>query len=90
MTKRIEDLEAENSKQGEEILHLKSQSLAWPSKYGTNPSSNQDDGPTSRASTPPSSCAEMPGFDGIHLIQNKVTKKIEAVFCQFSSKPGKI
>lgn len=98
---RIGGLEAENSQQDEEIIHLTSrisnlESLLSPKlSYATNQTSNKNDGPTPRASTPPSSCEEMTGYpnyvglDGIHLVQNKVTKKIEAVFCQFSTRPGK-
>jgi len=98
---RIGGLEAENWQQDEEIIHLTSrisilESLLSPKlSYATNQSSNKNDGPTPRASTPPSSCEELTGYpnyvglDGIHLVQNKVTKKIEAVFCQFSTRPGK-
>jgi len=101
-TTRIEDLEAANLQQAEEIIHLRSQisnleSLLPPksaSYYATNQSLNKNDGPRPRATTPPSSCEEMPGYvnfkemDVIHLVQNKDTKKIEAVFCQFSQRPG--
>ncbi len=99
---RMDGLEAENSHQDQGILHLKSQisnvepllPLKLASNYETTQSLNKNEGPTSRAPTPPSSCEELTGYtnfagvDGIQLVQNKVTKNIEAVFCQFSTNPG--
>ncbi len=112
-TKRYHLLEAEfekfklqNCTQDEDMVQLKTkisnlESLLpteSASKYATNSLTyRKNNVPMSRASTPPSSCAEMTGFanldvdvDGIYLVQNKDTKKVEAVFCQFSSDPSKI
>jgi len=42
-----------------------------------------------KVSTPPSSCQELSMLDyyldGLYLVKNKQTKKIESVFCQFSA-----
>ena len=103
MALRIDDLESENSQKYEEILQLKShvsnlESILPPkmaSYNATNQSSNKNERPAPIATTPPSSCEELTGYansanmDGIHLVQNKVTKKIEAVFCQFTTNPSK-
>lgn len=47
------------------------------------------DGRLSKSSTPPSSCQELSMLDyyldGLYLVKNKQTKKIESVFCQFSA-----
>ena len=55
-------------------------------KNGT--SHSNDDGQVSKDSTPPSSCQELAMLehylDGIYLVKNKGTKKIETVFCKFS------
>lgn len=100
LTARIDELEAENSQQDDQILYLKSQIsnlsplLPQKSNYATNQTSNENNGTTPRVTTPPSSCEELTGYanlagiDGIQLVQNKLTKKIEAVFCRFSEKPG--
>ena len=101
---RIDDLEAENSQQDKEILYFKSQISNFESLlqskstsyYSTNQPHNKNDGPAPRGTTPPSSCEELTGYanfagmDGIQLVQNKITKNIEAVFCQFSARPSKI
>jgi len=98
LTTRIYDLEGENSQQDEEIFHLKSQIFnlesLLPSKFdlkdAIDPSSNWNDGPSARTlSGPPTSCQELKDsyirtpMDGIHLLKNNVTKKMEAVFCVF-------
>jgi hypothetical protein len=54
-------------------------------KNGTSHSNN---GQVSKALTPPSSCQELAMLehylDGIYLVKNKGTKKIQTVFCKFS------
>jgi len=48
---------------------------------------NEKDGRFSKASTPPSSCQELSMLDhyhdGLYLVKNKETEKIQTVFCQF-------
>lgn len=102
---RIYDLEAENSKQDVNTLHLKSQisnlELILPTKLvsndATNPSTSKNVGQSSRVlSGPPTSCQELKDnnglvpMDGIHLIKNKGSRKIEAVFCMFPSSANPI
>lgn len=95
------ELKLQNSQQDKEIFDLKSKILnlelilpnQFASNYAIGHSPNMNDTPLwSRAlSRPPSSCQEwLDGSsvllaDGIYLIQNLNTKKIEAVFCQKSA-----
>ncbi len=99
MITRIVNLEAENSQQDEEIAHLKNKIFnlesPLPSKLAlnddaTNPSYFNKDGKFSIVfSGPPTSCQDLKAnyiltpMDGIYLVKNKVTHKIEAVFCMF-------
>lgn len=60
-----------------------------------NGASNYMDGRFSKASTPPSSCQELSMLDhyldGLYLVKNEETNKIESVFCQFlADNQGKI
>lgn len=108
LTTRVGVLEAENSQQDEEIVHLRSkifnlESLP-PSKFISNDAINQssyykNDGsdPSTRVlSGPPTSCQELKDnnglvpTDGIHLLKNKGTGKIEASFCMFPSSANPI
>ena len=54
-----------------------------------NGSSNNNDGRVSKALTPPSSCQDLSMLDyyldGLYLVKNKQTKKIQTVFCKFSA-----
>ncbi len=97
----VKELKGRVSEQDEEILLLKShvsnlESLLAPkraSNNGTNPSSYKNEGFSARSlNGPPSSCQELKDksnslmpIDGIHLLKNKNTKKIEAAFCTFPS-----
>jgi len=51
--------------------------------------SNNNDGQVSKGSTPPSSCQELAVLnhylDGLYLVKNKQTKKIQTDFCKFSA-----
>lgn len=106
MITRIVNLEAKNSKQDEEIAHLKNTIFnlesPLPSKLAlnddaTNPSYFNKDGKFSRVfSGPPTSCQELKAnyiltpMDGIYLLKNQVTHKIEAVFCVFPTSANPI
>ena len=87
-SKRIDQLEQKLS-----MLQKTSSSpqlIRANTKYNkTNGISNNMDGLLSTSSTPPSSCNElsMLGYimDGLFLVKNKETKKIQTVFCQFSA-----
>jgi len=54
-----------------------------------NGASNHNDGQLSKAFSPPSSCEELAmldyHLDGLYLVKNKQTKKIQTVFCKFSA-----
>ncbi len=56
-------------------------------KMRTGASNNN--GQVSKALTPPSSCQELAMLDyyldGLYLVKNKQTKKIQTVFCKFSA-----
>jgi len=91
---KLDKLEAENFLQAEEIFFLKSQ-IATLQSLIIIPKlpSDKNDGPWGRSLTgPPSSCQELKDksnglmpIDGIHLLNNKNTNKIEAAFCSFPS-----
>ena len=53
-----------------------------------NGASSNNNGQVSKASIPPSSCQELSlldyYLDGLYLVKNKQTKKIQTVFCKFS------
>jgi len=55
-------------------------------KYGA---SNKNDGQVSKALTPPSSCQDLAMLhyylDGLYLVKNEQTKKIQTAFCKFSA-----
>jgi len=52
-----------------------------------------NDGQVSKDPTPPSSCEELAMLDhhlnGLYLVKNKQTKKIQTVFCKFSADKGR-
>lgn len=94
----VEELKSKVLDEDKDILFLKSQistpGFRVPHDSVSNGNINADastnnEKPQTRASSPPSSCEDLWGFayfarmDGIHLVANKATKKIEAVFCQF-------
>ena len=54
-----------------------------------NGASNSIDGKVSKASTPPSSCQDLAmldyHLDGLYLVKNQQTQRIQTVFCKFSA-----
>jgi len=58
-------------------------------KEKTKNGASNNNGQVVKASTPPSSCEELAMLDyyldGLYLVKNKQTKKIQAVFCKFSA-----
>ena len=63
-----------------------------PSDYANNQLNIENSGQTAiKAATLPSSCGDLLGYsqikglDGIFLVKNSQTNKIEAVYCQFST-----
>jgi len=54
---------------------------------------NRRNGTIPKALTPPSSCQELLMLDyyldGLYLVKNKQTKKVQTVFCQFSAEKGR-
>jgi len=96
---KIQLLIAENAKQEEEIRHLKDRNddivaSAHPKKNSINIVSNED-GIKSDSSPrlPPSSCRQLSNIghylDGIYLVANPDTNKIETVYCEFGSSTRK-
>lgn len=94
----VNELKIQNSQQAQEILLLKKQishletllpSVHYSSRMSRSVATH--DTPSTRALTvPPSSCQELLDgnglvrpMDGIHLLKNKDTNKIEAAFCSF-------
>ena len=89
---KIEFLMSENIKQDEEILLLKNKMI---NDYSNNNFKKQKFQPTekmnddSSSRLPPSSCRQLSTIghylDGIYLVANPDTNKIETVYCEFEA-----
>ncbi len=93
LIQRLGELQSIQEAQIEELIFLKNKISKLESLVPTQKAESYSNNIeiTPRASTPPTSCTDLWGFgnfvgmDGIYLIQNKATNKIQAVFCQFIS-----
>jgi len=84
-SKRIDQLEQklailQNTPPSQPLARTTKGEMKNGASYNTN-------GRLSKASTPPSSCQELSMLDyyldGLYLVKNEETKKIDSVFCQF-------
>jgi len=87
----VKELKTQNKEQSKRIDQLE-QKLATMTrdiiKEKVENGSSNNNGQVSKKSTPPSSCKELAMLDhyldGLYLVKNKKTKKIQTVFCKFS------
>lgn len=84
---KIGHLESKNAEQDKEIAKLKTKIVSKPVTPISTGLSKQ------KGAGIPSSCSELEqrghSFDGLYLVKNPGTKKIETVFCRFETE-GKV